>query len=280
MYDICGSVVVFKNHQDILAKTIASFLDTKLNIYLYVIDNSPNDELKNACTHKNVEYIFNNHNLGFGAGHNIAINKSMGKSKYSLILNPDVYFDQGTLEKLFNFMEIKQEIGLVMPKVLYPNGSQQYVCRLLPSPYDMLLRKIDFKILQPLINNQKFRYELKFADYNRQMDVPYLSGCFMFIRTGIFEKIGYFDERFFIYFEDIDLSRRIHKLYRTVYYPGASIYHGYERNSQKDPVHLKYLISSGVKYFNKWGWFLDKERRLVNRKTINDLAVYLGRLNG
>ncbi len=268
MHDIIASIVTYKNDKTVLEKAIRSFLNSGLKTYLYIIDNSPTSALKDICAFKNVEYIFNNNNLGFGAGHNIALRKMSGQTKYSLVLNPDVYFDQGTLEKLFNFMEKNHDVGLVLPKVLYPDGSLQYLCRLLPDPCDMLLRKIDIKFLNPLLDSRKSRYELRFANYNAQMEAPYLSGCFMFLRTNVLEKIGVFDEQFFIYFEDVDLSRRIQKHYRTVYYPEALITHGYQRGSNKDSHLLKHLVSSGIKYFNKWGWFFDNERKCMNNKTL------------
>jgi hypothetical protein len=278
MYDIIASIVTFKNDKDVLKKAIDSFLETNLKVYLYVIDNSPTNKLKDVCVRRNVEYIFSNKNLGFGAGHNIAIRKMAGRTRYTLILNPDVYFNKGTIEKLFSFMEENKEVGFVMPKVLYPDGSLQYLCRLLPNPYDILIRKINFRFLNPLINSRKIRNELRLFDYNKPMDVPYLSGCFMFIKTEAFERIGIFDERFFIYFEDVDLARRIHKLYRTVYYPEAIIYHNYERGSDKDLVLLKQLIFSGIKYFNKWGWFFDRKRHAINTKTIDALKEYSGNI--
>jgi len=122
MHDIIASIVTFKNDKDILKKAIDSCLRADLKSYLYVIDNYPTDELKNVCVcRKNVEYIFNNNNLGFGVGHNIAIRKMLGRTKYSLILNPDVYFDKGTLEKLFSFMENNEGVGLAMPWGRYKN---------------------------------------------------------------------------------------------------------------------------------------------------------------
>lgn len=271
MFDILGSIVAFKNDKTVLDRAIASFLQANLNVYLYVIDNSPSDDLREVCSRKNVEYIFNNKNLGFGAGHNIAIRKTINKTKYVLILNPDVNFKQGVLETVFHFMEKNQDAGLTMPKVLYPDGSLQYLCRLLPNPFDLLLRKFNNKVLDSW-NNSLTKYELRFADYAKIMEVPYLSGCFMFMRADVLKRVGMFDERFFVYFEDIDLSRRIHNLYRTVYYPEAVICHNYERGANRDITCLKYLISSGIKYFNKWGWFLDKERKSINRRTIRNLA--------
>ncbi|MDD5560585.1 MAG: glycosyltransferase family 2 protein [Candidatus Omnitrophica bacterium] len=269
MYDIVGSIVTFKNSKDDIKKAIVSFLNSRLNTYLYIIDNSPADDLRDVCVSKNVEYIFNNNNLGFGAGHNIAIRKASGKSRYSLILNPDVYFEGGTLERLFDFMEQNPAVGLAMPKVLYPDGSLQDLCKLLPNPCDMFFRKANIRPLNRLLSRKR----LNCAGFSGVTDVPYLSGCFMFIRSNIFRQVGLFDERFFIHFEDLDLTRRIHELYRTVYYPQAWIYHKYERSSNKDPVVFKHLVCSGIKYFNKWGWFFDKERKNINNKAMKGILA-------
>lgn len=273
MYDIVISIVAFNTDMDILKRVLECSSNSFLKIHVFVIDNSSLDKLRSVCSGKNVEYIFNRNNLGFGAAHNIAIRKMDGKTKYLLILNPDIYFHEGTLEKLFNFMEENSGVGLVMPRVLYPDGSQQYLCRLLPSPFEMMAKKINFKFLNPLFNPGKFRHELRFTGYDKTMDVPYLSGCFMFIRHNIFEKVGAFDERFFVHFEDLDLSRRIHRLYRTVYYPQAIAYHEYERTSDKDLRIFGYLVSSGIKYFNKWGWFFDRERKIINNRVIKNIQL-------
>jgi len=271
MYDVAASIVTFKNDKDILKKTIDSFLRTDLKSHLYVIDNSPTDELKNVCACRNVEYIFTNNNLGFGAGHNIAIGKSIGESKYHLVLNPDIFFEPGILEKLFNFMEENKEVGLVMPKICYTDGSTQYLCKLLPTPIDLILRRFNLKILRAIFKKSLWNYELRFTGYGKIMDVPHLSGCFMFMRRDIFEKVGIFDERFFMYLEDVDLSRRIHRHYRTVYFPEAVIYHRYEKGSYKNLKHLKHHIFSTVKYFNKWGWLFDKERDQINSRILEHL---------
>ncbi len=109
------------------------------------------------------------------------------------------------------------------------------------------------------------------SSYDKVMDVPCLSGCFMFIRTEIFKRVGLFDERFFMYLDDFDLSRRINRDYRMVYYPKVTIYHEYKRDSYKNNKLLQYHISSSIKYFNKWGWFFDKERSMANKKTLMNL---------
>lgn len=267
--DLTISVVVYQNKLDMLRRLFDSILNANLNLKLFIIDNSSEKMIDRICQGDSVTYIFNNRNVGFGSGHNIAIWKSLGLSKYHLIINPDIYFEKGILEKIYNFMENNSDIGMVMPRVLYPDGSLQYLSRLLPTPLNLLFRKIKVPFFSKCSD---YFYELKFADHNKIMDVPYLSGCFMFIRTEAFAKVGLFDERFFMYCEDIDLSRRIHACYRTVYYPEVAVYHGYEKGSSKNLKLLKMITHSAIEYFNKWGWFFDDERKLFNIKTIEALS--------
>ncbi len=272
MFDITASIVTFKTDKDALNKAIESFLNSGLSVRLYIIDNSPTDILREICGRKNVEYIFNNANLGFGKAHNIAIKKVMDNSKYHLVLNPDIFFKNGALEKIYGFMEANVQIGLLMPRICYFDGANQYLCKLLPAPLDLIGRRLNLKIL----NKRLARYELKSSGYDKIMDVPHLSGCFMFIRSEVFKKIGLFDENFFMYMEDIDLSRRIHKAYRTVYYPEVTVYHGHQRGSYKSFALLRYHVISAIQYFNKWGWLFDNERARVNNDTIANLNKAFG----
>lgn len=93
----------------------------------------------------------------------------------------------------------------------------------------------------------------------------------MFLRTNILKKVGLFDEKFFMYLEDTDLTRRIHKVAKTIYFPYVHIYHEYGKGSYKNFKLLYYHIDSAIKYFNKWGWFFDKERDFINKTTLKKL---------
>ena len=268
MYIITASIATYKNEMEVLQKAINSFLNTDLNIKLYILDNSPSDDIGNICKDRRIAYIFNKKNLGYGASHNIAIHKMMDKTKYHLVLNPDIFFERGTLERLYDFMEENKEVGLVMPKICYFKNSVQHLCKLLPGPFDLIARRANLQLLRNIFRNNLDRYELRFTGYDKVMDVPHLSGCFMFIRCDVFRKIGTFDERFFLYLEDVDFSRRIHRYYRTVYYPRVIAYHHYAKHSYGNLTAFKYHILSAIRYFNKWGWFFDKERKKINKKTL------------
>lgn len=267
------SIVLYHNKEEHLIKSVNSFLNTSMNVRLYLVDNSSNNDLKVLSEiDSRIEYIFNNANLGYGSAHNIAIRKSIDDNvPYHLVLNPDVYFEKGTLENIYEYMEQNKDVGNIMPKVLYPDGEIQYLCKLLPTPFDLIFRRfVPFKKWKEKRNKI---YELRFTGYNKIMNVPYLSGCFMFLRVDVLKKVGLFDERFFMYMEDVDISRRINRVTKTVYYPEAQIYHKFEKGSYKSIKLLKYHIVSAIKYFNKWGWFFDKDRKNVNNETLNRLNI-------
>lgn len=271
MTQINASLVLYNNREEQVLKAVKILLNSSLKVKLYIVDNSSNDDFKKLISLDNrIEYIYNNKNLGYGAAHNIAIKKSIDSgTPYHLILNPDVTFEKGVLEKLYFYMEQNRDTGLVMPEVLYPGGGIQYLCKLIPTPFDLIIRRF--------IPGRKFKearnniFELRFADYTSIMEVPCLSGCFMFIRTGVFKDTALFDERFFMYMEDLDLSRRIHEKYKTIYYPHCSIIHEFDKGSYKKNRLLIYHIISAVKYFNKWGWFFDKKRKTANRRVMMQL---------
>jgi GT2 family glycosyltransferase len=266
--NISASIVIYKNDLQLLQQAVKSFLESTSGSFLYLIDNSPTDQLRKHFVHPRIDYIFNNRNIGFGPGHNIALRKAiLGRAQFHIILNPDVYFEKEVVTKLDNYMTGNPEVGMIMPKVLYPDGRLQPLCKLLPSPVTLFSRRF-LKFNSNLLNRMNHWYEMHFTGYNTVMDVPFLSGCFMFLRMETIEKVGLFDENIFLYTEDTDLTRRIHKHYRTVFYPEASIYHHHQRGSYKSLMIMAHHVFSAIRYFNKWGWFNDSERDKINQRIL------------
>jgi len=264
---ITASIVIYNNKLEVLNKAINSFLNTDLNIHLYLIDNSPTKALQNMASDKRVSYIFNGKNLGYGAGHNVAIRKSIEQNAvYHLVLNPDVYFDRGVIETLQEYMNRNKDVALVMPKVLYPDGSEQRLCKLSPAPKDQFYRR--FMPIHSVLEKRNKLYELHGANFKKEMNIPFLSGSFMFLRIEALKKVGLFDENIFMYLEDADLTRRLHVHYRTMYYPKVHIVHEFFKGSHRSWRLMSYHIKSALYYFTKWGWFIDKERDDINQKTL------------
>lgn len=227
---------------------------------IFLLDNSP--VANNAFDSLSATYIFTGKNLGYGAAHNIALQKSLKENiKYHLVVNPDIRFEAEILDKIVGFMNENTETGHLMPKVFYPDGRIQYLCKLIPTPADLLFRRF---LPSGWTRRQTARFEMHGCGYNKTMNVPYLSGCFMFLRVSALKETGIFDERFFMYPEDIDLTRRIHRKYKTLFYPEVSVVHYHERGSYKNLKMLWIHTVNLVRYFNKWGWIWDKERKTIN----------------
>lgn len=253
---ITSCIVLYKNDIIMLTEAINSFLKTDLNVKLYLVDNSPTDELKILAIESRIEYIHNPSNPGFGVSHNLAIQKALDLgSHYHLVLNPDIYFEKGTLEKLCEFMDSNINVGHVMPKVTYPDGDFQYLCKTNPTFFDLFARGFMPSFLKKVLKKRMDKYEYKDHDYNGLIfDVPYLSGCFMFLRTSTLKKVGFFDDKIFMYLEDADLTRRFLEISQTAYYPTAHVYHHFAKLTHKE-IKFKWItVQSAFIYFNKWGW--------------------------
>lgn len=265
---ITASIVVTDPPRSDLDTFYRCLMESSIKPQLYVINNSPRDLDHPLAREVAVRYIRNSRNLGYGSAHNVALRMILDSSEFHFVLNTDIQFGPLEFEKMIGFMRENPEVGHVMPRVVYEDGSLQYLCKLLPTPADLFLRRFGPARLKALMRKRMEHYELRFTGYNRIMDIPYLSGCFMLLRVSALREAGLFDERYFMYPEDVDLTRRIHARYRTVFFPGATIVHAHARSSYKSGKYLWRHTLNLVRYFNKWGWFFDAERRRVNRETL------------
>lgn len=270
-FKLTASIVLYKNEIRMLEKAISSFLTTQFEVVLYLIDNSPTDKLKVLEEmDERIIYIYSNENIGFGAGHNVAIKKMANSSKYHLILNPDIFFKSNVCETICRHLDENLDIGVIMPKILYPNGNIQYLAKLIPTPFDFFYRRlIPITWLKNILTE---KFELRVFDYGRNMEAPYLSGCFLVFRTSILKKINGFDEQIFLHMEDLDITRRVNlEGYKSLYFSEVSVFHDHSKKSIKDFNNFRIYLKSAFYYFNKWGWFFDSNRRKINKETIQKL---------
>ena len=266
---ITVSIVTYKTDTEELKKCLNS-LRTDLVSIIYVVDNSRQEYLEKFCEEfDNVKYIPDK-NVGYGAAHNIAIHKAISAgSKYHLVLNSDVYFEPIDLEKLVEYLDSNEDVAMVQPNIIYPDGRLQYACRLLPTPANLVFRRF---LPEKMVGGMNYRYQLKMFDHKSELNVPYHQGSFMLFRVKCFEKEGLFDERFFMYPEDIDITRRMHKYYKTMFWPGVTVIHAHRAASYKSKNMLKIHMWNMIKYFNKWGWVFDHERKEWNKQLLDDLG--------
>lgn len=240
---------------------------------IYLIDNSPaplpEQEALRAMSPK-ISYMYQQgKNLGYGAGHNIAIRKSIyNHTEVHLVMNSDIEVQPQDIYYLYQKVMSNPQIGIVSPHVVYPDGQTQYLCKLLPTPFDLLIRRF---LPSSWFRSHRDRFEMRASGYDREMNVPYLSGSFMMLRTEAVLRARLFDERYFMYPEDMDLTRTIHRDYLTLYCPDVTIVHHHARESYRSWRMLWIHIVNICRYFNKWGWFVDRERTRFNQMALAQL---------
>ena len=239
--EITVSIVIYNENKETLKRIIDNIISIKYQKELIILDNSPVDTLKETCSkYSGVKYIFNGENIGFGAGHNVAFKNISSKSDIHLVVNPDVYFDVEVLEGFLEWFDSTTDIALALPKILNTDGSTQNVVRNIPTPLSLIKRKLKIE-----------EDEIAIAD-NEIVDIPFAHGCFMAFKRECFEKIGGFDERFFLYMEDIDIFIKAKKCARTVINTNYAIYHEHRKGSSKSLKLLKLHLISAWKFFLKY----------------------------
>lgn len=261
------SVVLFENPKSDVLRIINTLENFEQLNNLFFIDNSPKEnEYLMQISQNKIKYIHTGENLGYGSGHNIALRKSIASDiKYHLVLNPDIYFSVIVLDEIVNYMNKNNDVGHLLPKTFLPNNKTEYNFRMLPTPFNLFARSF---LPKKFYNKSNDKYNLVHTGYNTIVNAPQLSGCFMFLRVSALKEVGVFDERFFMYLEDIDLCRRIHKNFKTIFYPYVNIIHRHEKASYKS-IKMKLVhIINAIRYFNKHGWFFDSERKHINEKVL------------
>lgn len=231
---------------------------------LYLLDNSETKAESRNMPMKSakVRYMHMPENVGYGRAHNVALRESaFAEIPLHLVMNSDIRVKAEDVDAMHDWMLLNPEVGQLMPRVVNPDGSPQYLAKRLPSPLDVFGRRF---LPQWMMTKRNRCYELRDLDLSRPINAPYLSGCFMLLRTKAAVEAGLFDERYFMYPEDIDLTRSIYRNYLTLYYPEWTIVHAHAQASYKNKHMLWIHIQNMCRYFNKYGWFCDRERRMFN----------------
>jgi GT2 family glycosyltransferase len=250
------SIVLFNTPAEDVRHALDDLEAITVPLAVTVVDNSPTPALRKVVDAAGVTYIHSGNNCGFGTGHNRVLKEKLSQYAYHLVLNADVRIPPSTIETLIDYMDENPGVGMVMPKVLNQDGSEQLQARCLPTPLELVVRR--------LFGTNAPNWETR-LDTHEPISMPFLCGCFMLLRGSVLAKSGVFDERFFLYMEDADLCRRIGDIADTVYYPAARIYHTRSRASYKNPRMLWTHLRSAIQYFNKWGWIWDHARSHRNR---------------
>ncbi len=239
-----SAAIVTYNNSNVAKKACASVLEhtKRYPLKFYVVDNASIDDTDQVLGGiDGVNFLKNNKNIGFGAAHNKVLGMEIGK--YHFVINPDIIVDSDVLSDMADFMEQNPDIVMCMPKILNADGTEQKLPKEKPTFKTLFFGRLSQKI--------RNRYIWADREITSLTDVNFCTGCFFCIRSEIFKTLGGFDERFFMYLEDADLTARAKKYGRVVMNPNLSVTHIWERESAKKIKYLLIHIFSAIKFLLK-----------------------------
>lgn len=265
MPKVVGSIVVFNQKIPVIRRTIETFLASAPSAEVYIWDNSKTDlisqDLKRIFP-SHVHYLKSPENSGYGRGNNSVFDQLSYDFDYFCILNPDLEIPQATIPQLISYLEEHPQLGLISGTVQGDEGKVHEVHKLLPS-FSHYLKTILYRLLKKPMQEQTLVADkvAQGAPYR----LPILSGCFLFFKQSHYKELNGFDDRFFLYFEDYDLTLRSFMMNKSIVLPDAKIIHKWARESHRRWKLFFAHMKSGMQFYAKWG-FSNKFPSQVNAK--------------
>lgn len=266
------SVVLHNNSLELLKRALHSLLAAAgaarqeavlAGVAVYLVDNASDADYRRRLADLvaswpedapcRLYYLPQPDNRGFGYGHNRVL-ESAG-SDFHVVLNPDAELEVDTLCAGVSAMNDDHSIVLLSPRVFGPAGSQEFLCKRYPSLLVLLLRGFAPAFIRHLFRRQLDEYEMRGpCSGEEQVEVDIASGCFMLLRSPALRAVGGFNEDFFLYFEDFDLSLRLRSQGRLVFDPAMRVVHHGGYAASKGLRHVRYFVASGLRFFHLHGW--------------------------
>lgn len=253
---VSASIVTYGGFEESLVAAQSLLTETRgVGLTLYVVDNASPDgtgkKMAQALAGQPGAAVLQlGQNLGFGGGHNQVLPHL--QSTYHAVVNPDIRLETDALTAMADYLDTHPDVAAVVPRLLFPDGKEQHVAKRLPSFLALMGRHIPF----PGAKKLNRHYLMLDEDLSQPRDIQFCTGCFFMMRTEVFKAIGGFDNRYFMYFEDVDIGREAQAHGRLVYLPQVSVYHAWHRKTNSDAGHFLMQLRSMFVYFKKWGFKL------------------------
>lgn len=252
MAKISGCIVTYGGFEEASTAAQSLLTHTKGDEFtLFLVDNASPDGTGEKLEEEfagRAKVIHMGENTGFGKGHNAVLPHL--ESDYHAVINPDIEIKDDVLGAMANYLALHPEVVAVVPKLLFPNGEEQFVGKRLPSLLALAGRHIPF----PGAKGINRRYTMQGETVLDGTEIQFCTGCFFMMRTDVFKKIGGFDERYFMYFEDVDIGREAARYGKIAYLPSTQVYHAWHRDTVKSKSAFMQQLRSMFIYFKKWGF--------------------------
>ncbi len=221
-------------------------------LHVFLVDNASPDgalqTLEEGGLPPNVETLPMAVNRGFGAGHNAVLPRL--QSRYHAVVNPDILLWDDAISQMAAWMEEHPDVAVTIPRLVFPDGSPQAIAKRRPAFLPLLARQTGLGFLK----QYETHYLMEDEDLTKPTDVEFCSGSFLLIRTEVFREIGGFDEGYFMYVEDADLTQKALQKGRAVYLPQVAVAHAWHRAAHRKPRQFFWQLNSMGRYFRKWGF--------------------------
>ena len=247
-------IVVYKG-ADEAARAARSLLEhTQYPLEIYLVDNNSPDGAGQALEKMpfpdNVHVVRLAENVGFGKGHNAVI--PMLTSCYHFVVNPDITLEEDSISALCSWMDDHPDVVMATPRLKYPSGEEQYTAKRRPTFAALLARQLPL----PFLKGVERHYLMLDEDLSIPREIDFCTGCFFVIRTDVFRRMGGFDESYFMYVEDADITREAQKYGKVFYVPVTYVHHAWHRDPNKKLRSFTMQIRSMLHYWHKWGFRL------------------------
>ncbi len=246
---VTGCIVTYNNIRTIDNALSSIYKCTEAPLRLYIVDNGSTDGTPEFIekNYPQATVIRSASNIGFGAGHNSVLD--LLDSDYHAIINPDVIIRDDIISKMAAYLDENPDAGMLTPQIKFPDGRMQILGKREPTLRYLIASRMRGNGEPSAVLKE---YAMLDEDLSKPVQVGNSTGCFMFIRTELFRQLGGFDKRYFMYFEDCDLTREVNRVSKVLYYPDATVYHEWGRDSKRNfklkIIHIKSMFS----YFAKW----------------------------
>lgn len=250
---VTASIVTYNSADEIL-KVLRSLSNVNVkDFHITVIDNASEDNTRELVieNYPNIKLIASHINIGFGAGHNLALKDI--QSDYHIFINPDITVEPVQIDMMIKYMEKNKDVVVLTPKVLNIDGTEQFLPKIFPKLKYIISGKLENRF--QICYKWRSQYTLRNQAIFKPIEIQYATGCFMFCRTEALKKVGGFDERYFLHFEDADLTREMMKHGKVIFNPQVYVTHCWHRDNLKNKKIGIIALQSMLKYFRKWGYF-------------------------
>lgn len=262
MPKLSASIVVYNGAEEAINAAASVLCNTaKYPLDLYLVDNASPDgsgevleqALANGVfaleANQTVQIIRRKVNGGFGTGHNTVL--PLLQSDYHFILNPDILLRSDVLSGMADWLEEHPEAVMARPALAFPDGTLQVLPLQKCSAMALVYRQLPQLSFLKKYND---RYVMEGADLSKPTEIEFCTGSFSCLRTQVLQQIGGFDEKYFMYVEDADLTQKARQKGKVYLLPQFSAVHIWHRAPHSDLAHFKMQLKSMLRYFGKWGF--------------------------